>query len=204
VFVESSGVAPSRLVSALGVRTGFFESAEIRVDATGGIVAALGTHSHGQGHATTFAQVLASRLGVDPARIRIVEGDTAAVPLGTGTFGSRSLAVGGSALDRACVKIVAKGRRIAAHLLEAAEGDIAFADGIFRVTGTDRGVTFAEVARAWTTSRCHARPSASGGRCEPARMTSRSPRQLSVVRAARRRIDHGEGIGVMSVPSYFR
>ncbi len=156
VFVETSGVAPSRLVGALGVRAGFFESAEIRVDASGGIVAALGTHSHGQGHATTYAQVIASRLGVDPALVRIVEGDTAAVPLGTGTFGSRSLAVGGSALDRACGKVVAKGRRVAAHLLEAAEADVVFADGRFGVAGTDRHVTFAEVAR--TANHAHVLP----------------------------------------------
>ena len=90
------------------------------------------------------------------SRVRIVEGDTAAVPLGTGTFGSRSLAVGGSALDRACGKIVAKGRRVAAHLLEAAEADVAFDEGRFRVTGTDRHVTFAEVAR--TANLAHALP----------------------------------------------
>ncbi len=147
-FVESSGVAPSKLAGALGARSGFFESAEVRIDATGGVQAALGTHSHGQGHATTFAQILASRLGVPLARIRIVEGDTAAVPYGTGTFGSRSIAVGGSALHVAATKVVEKGRRIAAHLLEAAEADVAFADGRFAVQGTDRALGFAEVAHA--------------------------------------------------------
>src|SRR5262245_24936987 len=147
-FMESSGVAPSKLAGALGARGGFFESAEIRVDATGAVQAALGTHSHGQGHATTFAQILFSRLGVPLAKIRIVEGDTAIVPYGTGTFGSRSIAVGGSALDRAALKIVQKGRRIAAHKLEAAEADVDFAAGRFAVKGTDRALGFEEVARA--------------------------------------------------------
>jgi carbon-monoxide dehydrogenase large subunit len=147
-FVESSGVAPSKLAGALGARIGLFESAEIKVDATGAVQAALGTHNHGQGHATTYAQILASRLGVPLAKIRIVEGDTAAVPYGTGTFGSRSIAVGGSALDRAALKIVAKGKRIAAHRLEVAETDVEFGAGRFTVKGTDRGVAFDEVARA--------------------------------------------------------
>ena len=147
-YVESSGVAPSRLAGALGARAGFFESAEVRVDATGGIRALLGTHSHGQGHATTFAQILASRLGVPLSKIEIVEGDTAVVPYGTGTFGSRSIAVGGSALDRAAAKVIAKGKRIAAHLLEASETDIDFKDGAFLVVGTRRRVAFEEVARA--------------------------------------------------------
>jgi carbon-monoxide dehydrogenase large subunit len=147
-FVESSGVAPSKLAGALGARVGLFESAEVKVDATGAVQASLGTHNHGQGHATTYAQILASRLGVPLAKVRIVEGDTAAVPYGTGTFGSRSIAVGGSALDVAAVRIVAKGRRIAAHRLEAAEADIEFTSGRFAVKGTDRGLGFAEVARA--------------------------------------------------------
>jgi carbon-monoxide dehydrogenase large subunit len=147
-FVESSGVAPSKLAGALGARAGFFESAEVRVDATGAVQASLGTHSHGQGHATTYAQILASRLGVPIANVRIVQGDTAAVPYGTGTFGSRSMAVGGSALHVATAKVVEKGRRIAAHRLEAAEADVAFADGRYAVKGTDRAITFGEVARA--------------------------------------------------------
>jgi carbon-monoxide dehydrogenase large subunit len=147
-YVESSGVAPSRLAGALGARLGFFEAAEVRVDPEGAVRALVGTHSHGQGHATTFAQILASRLGVPLDRIEIVEGDTDQVPYGTGTFGSRSMAVGGSALDRAAAKIVAKGRRIAAHLLEAAEADLEFRDGAFEVVGTRRRVGFAEVARA--------------------------------------------------------
>jgi len=147
-YLESSGVAPSRLAGMMGARAGFFESAEIRVEPDGGLRAYLGTHNHGQGHATSFAQILSDRLGVPLAKIEIVEGDTAAVPYGTGTFGSRSIAVGGSALDRAAMKIVAKGKKIAAHLLEAAEADIEFARGAFRVAGTDRALAFAEIARA--------------------------------------------------------
>ncbi len=123
-YVESSGVAPTRFAGALGARAGFYESASIRVEPDGGVRAALGTHNHGQGHATSFAQILASRLGVSIEQITIIEGDTDLVPYGTGTFGSRSIAVGGCAFDRAADKIIAKGKEIAAHLLEAAPGDI--------------------------------------------------------------------------------
>jgi carbon-monoxide dehydrogenase large subunit len=147
-YVESSGVAPSRFAGALGARAGFFESAVIRVRPDGGVQAMLGTHSHGQGHETTFAQIIASRLGVPLAKVEIVEGDTDRVPFGTGTFGSRSIAVGGSALDRAAMKIIAKGKAIAAHLLEAAVADVEFSAGRFSVAGTDRRVDFASVARA--------------------------------------------------------
>ena len=147
-YIESSGVAPSRLAGVMGARGGFYEAATVRVAPDGSVTAYLGTHNHGQGHATTFAQILAARLGVALERISIVEGDTAAVPVGTGTFGSRSIAVGGSALHAASEKIVAKGRRIAAHLLEAAAADIEFKDGVFRVAGTDRAVAFAQVAGA--------------------------------------------------------
>ena len=114
-----SGVAPSRLAAALGARVGFFEAAQIRVQQDGSVQALLGTHNHGQGHATTFAQIIASRLGVPMANVEIIEGDTDQVPYGSGTFGSRSIAVGGSALDRAAMKIIDKGKKIAAHLLEA-------------------------------------------------------------------------------------
>lgn len=147
-YVESSGVAPSRFATALGARAGFFEAAVIRVGPDGSVKAMLGTHSHGQGHATTFAQIVAARLGVPHTEIEIVEGDTDQVPYGTGTFGSRSIAVGGSALDRAAAKIIDKGKLIAAHLLEVSPADVSFAAGRFSVTGTDRSVTFKEVARA--------------------------------------------------------
>ncbi|AMN45311.1 xanthine dehydrogenase family protein molybdopterin-binding subunit [Rhodoplanes sp. Z2-YC6860] len=146
-YVESSGVAPSRFAAALGARVGFFEAASIRVQADGSVQALLGTHNHGQGHATTFAQIIASRLGVPMASVEIIEGDTDQVPYGSGTFGSRSIAVGGSALDRAAEKIIDKGKKIAAHLLEASAADITFGEGNFTVAGTDRRVTLREVAR---------------------------------------------------------
>jgi aerobic carbon-monoxide dehydrogenase large subunit len=147
-YVESSGVAPSHFAGMLGARTGFFEAAHIRVQPDGGIQALLGTHNHGQGHATTFAQILSTRLSVPLDRIEILEGDTDLVPYGTGTFGSRSIAVGGSALDRAADKIVAKAKLIAAHMLEASAADIDFSAGSFSVAGTDRRVSFAAVAAA--------------------------------------------------------
>jgi carbon-monoxide dehydrogenase large subunit len=147
-YVESSGVAPSRFAGALGARVGFYEAASIRVEPDGAVRAMLGTHNHGQGHATTLAQILSSRFGVPVEKIEVVEGDTDAVPQGTGTFGSRSIAVGGSALDRAADKVIAKGKLIAAHLLEAAAGDVDFADGAFVIAGTDRRVAFAAVAQA--------------------------------------------------------
>jgi len=140
------GVAPSRLAGMMGARVGFYESAQFG-SPDGSLTAYLGTHNHGQGHATTYAQILSSQLGVPLERISIVEGDTAAVPVGTGTFGSRSIAVGGSALHVAGAKIIA-GKRIAAHLLEAAASDIEFAGGAFRVAGTDRKVSFPAVAGA--------------------------------------------------------
>jgi carbon-monoxide dehydrogenase large subunit len=147
-YVESSGVAPSRLAGMMGAKGGFYEAAQVRVAPDGSVTAFLGTHNHGQGHATTFAQILSHRLEVPMEKIQIVEGDTAAVPAGTGTFGSRSMAVGGSALYKAIDKVIDKGKRIAGHLLEASEKDIGFAEGEFKVTGTDRRVSFAEVAKA--------------------------------------------------------
>jgi len=147
-FVESSGVAPSRMAGALGARAGFYESAHIRVDRSGGLKVYLGTHNHGQGHATTFAQIVSDRLGVPLPRIEIIEGDTGVTPIGTGTFGSRSMAVGGSALDCAAEKIIEKGKRLASHLLEAAVGDIEHENGLYRVSGTDRSLSFNEIANS--------------------------------------------------------
>jgi aerobic carbon-monoxide dehydrogenase large subunit len=145
-FVESSGVAPSRFATALGARVGFFEAATVRVQQDGSVQAQLGTHNHGQGHVTTFAQILASRLGVPLSTIAIIEGDTDLVPFGSGTFGSRSIAVGGSALDCAATKVIEKGKHIAAHLLEASVEDITFDAGEFSIAGTDRRLTLREVA----------------------------------------------------------
>ena len=108
----------------------------------------LGTHNHGQGHATSLAQILSSKFGIPHDMIQIVEGDTDLVPFGSGTFGSRSIAVGGSALEQAAVKVIAKGRRIASHLLEAGSRDVAFGEGFYSVVGTNKKMSFAAVARA--------------------------------------------------------
>ena len=124
------------------------EYAEIRFDPGGDATLLLGTKSQGQGHETVFRQIASERLGFDPGSVHYEEGDTASVTFGSGTFGSRSVALGGSALWRAADRIIAKGTRIAAHLLEANASDIAFADGRFTIAGTDRGLTLREVARA--------------------------------------------------------
>src|SRR5690606_26209544 len=131
---------------ALGARAGLFEVGEIRVNPTGTVTVFTGSHSHGQGHETTFAQVVAARLGIPVESVDVVHGDTGRIPFGMGTYGSRSIAVGGSAIVRALDKIEAKGKKIAAHLLEAAESDVEFADGKFSVKGTDKSVPFAQVA----------------------------------------------------------
>ena len=113
----------------------------MRVHPTGSVTVLTGSHSHGQGHETTFSQLVADTLGIPIESIEIVHGDTDKIPYGMGTYGSRSLAVGGSAIVKAMDKVVAKGRKIAAHLLEAAEADVEFKDGNFTVAGTDRSKT---------------------------------------------------------------
>jgi carbon-monoxide dehydrogenase large subunit len=145
-YIEACGLAPSNIAGALGARAGLYEAGEVRVHPTGSITVFTGSHSHGQGHETTFAQVVATRLGVPVDNVDVVHGDTGRVPFGMGTYGSRSLSVGGSAIVKALDKIIAKGKKIAAHLLEAAESDIEFNDGKFIVAGTDRSKTFGEVA----------------------------------------------------------
>lgn len=153
-FVESSGVAPSKYAGTFGARAGFFDSADIRVAADGSLLVMCGTHSHGQAHATTFPQVLAGRIGVPLSMIELVEGDTGRVPYGTGTFGSRSMVIAGSAIVMAADKLLAKAKQVAAHMLEAAPPDIEHrvVEGVgeFRVAGTDRKVGWPEVARAVT------------------------------------------------------
>src|SRR5690242_3735868 len=139
-------MAPSVMAGQLGARAGFYESAEVRVHPTGSITVFTGSHSHGQGHETTFAQLVADRLGLSVDQVEIVHGDTGKVPFGMGTYASRSLAVGGTALIKAMDKIVDKGKRIAAHLLEASEADIDFVNGKFTVAGTDRSISFAQAA----------------------------------------------------------
>src|SRR5262249_2888741 len=126
---------------------GLIEHAEIRFDPTGTVTVSVGTHDHGQGHQTTFRQIIASTFGIDPGRIRFSYGDTDEVMIGTGTFGSRSTACGGTAMLMAAEKIIAKGRKLAAHMMEAGESDIEFSDGKFVVAGTDKAVDLAEVAR---------------------------------------------------------
>jgi len=124
------------------------ETAEIRFDPDGGATVLVGTKNHGQGHETMYRQIAAARLGLDPAEVRVADGDTDAIAYGYGTFGSRSAVIGGTALWLAADKVIAKARRIAAHMLEANEADIAFERGRFSIAGTDRGVTLKEVARA--------------------------------------------------------
>ena len=145
-YIEACAMAPSVMAGQLGARAGFYESAEVRVHPTGSITVFTGAHSHGQGHETTFAQLVADRLGLAFDQVDIVHGDTGKIPFGMGTYASRSLAVGGTALVKAMDKVVNKGKKIAAHLLEASEADIEFADGKFSVAGTDRATTFAQVA----------------------------------------------------------
>jgi carbon-monoxide dehydrogenase large subunit len=145
-YIEACGLAPSNIAGALGARAGLYEVGEVRVNPTGSVTVFTGSHSHGQGHETTFAQIVASRLGLTIDQVDIVHGDTGRVPFGMGTYGSRSLAVGGSAIVKALDKIEAKGKKIAAHLLEAADTDIEFKDGKFTVAGTDKSVPFGQVA----------------------------------------------------------
>ncbi len=145
-YIEACGVAPSALVGQLGARAGLFEVATVRVNPTGSVTVLTGTHSHGQGHETTFAQVVAEKLGVDIAAVDIVHGDTDKLPFGLGTYGSRSIAVGGAALVQALDKVIEKGRKIAAHLLEASADDIEFKDGAYTVKGTDKSKAFGEIA----------------------------------------------------------
>ena len=147
-YIEACGIAPSNLVGQLGARAGLYESATVRVNATGSISVFTGSHSHGQGHETSFAQVVSEMIGIDAGQIEIVHGDTSNTPMGMGTYGSRSLAVGGSAIVKATNKIISKAKKIAAHLLEASDGDIELKDGKFTVAGTDKSVDWAGVTLA--------------------------------------------------------
>ncbi|MDE2454786.1 MAG: molybdopterin-dependent oxidoreductase, partial [Burkholderiales bacterium] len=143
---EACGIAPSSVAGALGARAGLFEAGEVRVHPTGKVTVFTGSHSHGQGHETTFAQVVADKLGIPLDDVTIEHGDTAKVLFGMGTYGSRSLAVGGSAIVKAVDKVIAKGKKIAAHLMEAADSDVVFEGGQFKVAGTDKAVPFAAVS----------------------------------------------------------
>ncbi len=147
-YVEACGAAPSAIAGQLGARAGLYESAEVRVHPTGSVTVFTGSHSHGQGHETVFAQLVNETLGVPIDNVDIVHGDTGKIQFGMGTFGSRSLAVGGEAIMRAMGKVIDKAKKIAAHILEAAEGDINFEAGVFSVAGTDKTMAFGEVALA--------------------------------------------------------
>jgi aerobic carbon-monoxide dehydrogenase large subunit len=147
-YIEACGIAPSAVAGSLGARAGLFEAGEIRVHPTGSVTVFTGSHSHGQGHETSFAQVVADRLGMPIENVDIVHGDTSKILFGMGTYGSRSIAVGGTAIMKALDKVIAKGKKIAAHLMEAAETDVEYDRGVYQVKGTDKKKMFGEVAFA--------------------------------------------------------
>jgi carbon-monoxide dehydrogenase large subunit len=146
-YIEACSIAPSKLVGALGAGAGLYESGKVRVHPTGGVTVFTGSHAHGQGHETTFAQIVADELQVPIETVEIVHGDTAAIPFGMGTYGSRSASVGGTAIQMSINKIKEKGKRIAAHLLEASPSDIEYTGGQFHVRGAPgKSVPFGAVA----------------------------------------------------------
>ncbi|WP_247233506.1 xanthine dehydrogenase family protein molybdopterin-binding subunit [Telluribacter sp. SYSU D00476] len=145
-YIEACGIAPSAVVGALGARAGLYESAQVRVQPTGKVSVFTGAHSHGQGHVTTFAQVVADKLGIAMEDIDIIHGDSDAVAFGMGTYGSRSLAVGGSAIVKSIDKVLEKGAKIAAHKLECSVDDLEYAEGKWTVKGTDKSISFGDVA----------------------------------------------------------
>jgi carbon-monoxide dehydrogenase large subunit len=147
-YIEACGIAPSAAVGSLGAGVGLWESAEIRVNAVGTIEVLTGSHSHGQGHETTFAQLVNTRFGLPIDQVSIVHGDTDKVQMGMGTYGSRSGAVGMSAMVKALDKVEAKAKKIAAHLLEADESDIVIENGALKVAGTDKNVPWFQMALA--------------------------------------------------------
>jgi aerobic carbon-monoxide dehydrogenase large subunit len=147
-YIEACGVAPSALVGQLGAGVGLWESAEVRVNPTGSVELLTGCHAHGQGHETTFAQLVAERLGIGIDQVSVVHGDTDKVQFGMGTYGSRSAAVGLTAIVKAMEKMEAKAKKIAAHQLEASEDDIVIENGEFKVAGTDKSIAFPMVALA--------------------------------------------------------
>src|SRR6266850_1211651 len=145
-YIEACGIAPSKAVGSLGAGVGLWESAEIRVNPVGTIEVLTGSHSHGQGHETTFAQLISERLGVPLEQISIVHGDTDKVQFGMGTYGSRSAAVGGSAIVKALDKLVAKATKIATRVMEVADNSVDFQDGVFSARGTNKSMTWSELA----------------------------------------------------------
>lgn len=147
-YIEACGLAPSKLAIELGAGVGLYESGEIRMNATGSVSVFTGSHSHGQGHETTFAQVVSDKLGIPYADIDVIHGDTGRMDFGLGTYGSRSLAVGGSALIMAAEKIIDKGKKIAAHMMEASPEQVEFADGSFVLKDSNQSMSIQEVAFA--------------------------------------------------------
>ena len=145
-YIEACGIAPSQAVGSLGAGVGLWELAEVRVNPIGTVEVLTGSHSHGQGHETTFAQLVSERLGVPIENVSIVHGDTDKVQFGMGTYGSRSAAVGMSAIYKALDKVIEKGKKVAAYVLEASAGDIDFKDGKFTVKGTDKAADFGAIA----------------------------------------------------------
>jgi|APGre2960657373_1045057.scaffolds.fasta_scaffold10132_3 carbon-monoxide dehydrogenase large subunit len=146
-YLESCGMGPSKLLMEQGFGTGYYEVATVRISPSGGVTVLTGSHSHGQGHETAFAQIVADRIGIDPANIEIVHGDTAKIPYGVGTYGSRSLSVGGSALALTTDKVIVKMKKIAAHMLQCKTNDVDLTDGIFYSRLTNRTLSFVEVAK---------------------------------------------------------
>ncbi|PLX38132.1 MAG: carbon monoxide dehydrogenase [Hyphomicrobiales bacterium] len=147
-YIEACGIAPSQAVGSLGAGVGLWESAEVRVNPVGTVEVLTGSHSHGQGHETTFAQLVNERFGLPVENVQIVHGDTDKVQFGMGTYGSRSGAVGMSAIVKALDKVEAKAKKIAAHLMEASEGDIVIEGGEVKVAGTDKKLLWHEVCLA--------------------------------------------------------
>lgn len=144
-YIEACGIAPSAAVGSLGAGVGLWESAEIRVNPVGTIEILTGSHSHGQGHETTFSQLISDRFGLPGDNVQVIHGDTDKVQFGMGTYGSRSGAVGMSAIVKALDKVEAKAKKIAAHMLEADEGDIVIENGEVKVAGTDKTLGWHEV-----------------------------------------------------------
>src|SRR5437762_4840717 len=146
-YIEACSIAPSKVVGSLGAQAGLYESGIVRVHPTGKVTVLTGSHSHGQGHETTFSQLVADELGVPIDDVDIVHGDTGAIAFGTGTYGSRSASVGGTAIHMSIEKIKEKGKKIAAHLLEASPGDMEYVNGQFQVKGfPGKAVPFGQVA----------------------------------------------------------
>src|ERR1700747_2292001 len=144
-YIEACGIAPSQAVGSLGCGVGLWESAEVRVNPTGSVEVLTGCHAHGQGHETTFAQLVSQRLGIPIDNVSVVHGDTDKVQFGMGTYGSRSRAVGMTAIVKALDKVEAQAKKVAGFMMAASEGDIEFKDGKFTVTGTDKSVGWGDV-----------------------------------------------------------